>query len=50
MSKVLVSHVHAYDEQFISKNCDGTFTLGKGTDFILSGAGAPRPESTFNFK
>ncbi|MDA2361161.1 metallophosphoesterase [Bacillus cereus] len=52
VKKVLVSHVHAYDEQFIRKNCDGTFTLGKGTDFILSGgAGAPldlNPPLTLN--
>lgn len=42
VKKVLVSHVHAYDEQFITKNRDGTFTLGRGTDFVLSGgAGAP---------
>lgn len=42
VKKVLVSHVHAYDEQFIRKNSDGTFTLGRGTDFVLSGgAGAP---------
>lgn len=42
VKKVLVSHVHAYDEQFIRKNSDETFTLGRGTDFVLSGgAGAP---------
>ncbi|MDN4524558.1 metallophosphoesterase family protein [Fictibacillus fluitans] len=42
VKKVMVSHVHAYDEQFIWKNKDGTFTLGQGTDFVLSGAaGAP---------
>lgn len=42
VKKVLVSHVHAYDEQFIRKNSDDTFTLGIGTDFVLSGgAGAP---------
>ncbi|MDT0144927.1 metallophosphoesterase [Priestia aryabhattai] len=42
VKKVLVSHVHAYDEQFIRKNRNGSFTLGRGTDFVLSGgAGAP---------
>lgn len=42
VKKVLVSHVHAYDEQFIRKNRDETITLGSGTDFVLSGgAGAP---------
>lgn len=42
VKKVLVSHVHAYDEQFIKKNNDGTYSLEIGTDFVLSGgAGAP---------
>ncbi|MGB3566792.1 MAG: metallophosphoesterase, partial [Priestia megaterium] len=30
------------DEQFIRKNRNGSFTLGRGTDFVLSGgAGTP---------
>lgn len=41
VKKVLVSHVHAYDEQFLMKNSDGTVTTGNGIDFVLSGgAGA----------
>lgn len=42
VKKVLVSHVHAYDEQFIEQRCDGKLILGRGTDYVLSGgAGAP---------
>lgn len=42
VTKVLVSHVHAYDEQFISQSREGGLILGKGTDYVLSGgAGAP---------
>lgn len=42
VKKVLVSHVHAYDEQFIMKDSNGSVTTGKGIDFVLSGgAGAP---------
>lgn len=41
VKKVLVSHLHGYDEQFIRKYNDGTFTIGRGIDFVLTGgAGA----------
>jgi hypothetical protein len=42
VKKVLVSHIHAYDEQFIRKERDGNIVTGDGIDFVLSGgAGAP---------
>lgn len=42
---VLVSHVHAYDEQFVERR-DRTAVLGQGTDFVVSGgAGAPLDEA-----
>jgi hypothetical protein len=51
VKKVLVSHVHAFDEQFIMNN-NGIVTAGKGIDFVLSGgAGAPlenNPNLTLN--
>jgi 3',5'-cyclic-AMP phosphodiesterase len=42
VKKVLLSHVHAYDEQFIEKSIGDGLILGRGTDYVLSGgAGAP---------
>jgi 3',5'-cyclic-AMP phosphodiesterase len=42
VKKVLLSHVHAYDEQFIQKSSGDGLILGRGTDYVLSGgAGAP---------
>ncbi|WP_207857770.1 metallophosphoesterase family protein [Lucifera butyrica] len=42
VKKVLVSHVHAYDEQFISLSPTGELIVGIGTDYVLTGgAGAP---------
>jgi len=48
VKKVLVSHVHAYDEQFIMKNSDGTVTTGNGTDFVLSGGAGAELENDPN--
>lgn len=40
VKRVLVSHVHAYDEQFIKQNSN--LQIGRGTNYVLSGgAGAP---------
>jgi 3',5'-cyclic-AMP phosphodiesterase len=40
VKKVLVSHIHAYDEEFLKGN--GVVFRGQGIDFVLSGgAGAP---------
>ncbi len=40
VKKVLVSHIHAYDEEFMRKN--NPILLGRGIDYVLSGgAGAP---------
>lgn len=47
VKKVLVSHVHAYDEQFIMKN-DGAVTTGKGIDFVLSGGAGAELENDQN--
>lgn len=42
VKKVIVSHVHAYDEQFIKKSRGNGLILGRGTEYVLSGgAGAP---------
>lgn len=42
VQKILVSHVHAYDEQFIGESPGGGLIVGMGTDYVLSGgAGAP---------
>lgn len=42
VKKILLSHVHAYDEQFIKKSREDGLILGRGTDYVLSGgAGAP---------
>jgi Icc protein len=48
VKKVLVSHVHAYDEQFIMKNSDGTVTTGNGIDFVLSGGAGAELENNPN--
>lgn len=49
VKKVLVSHVHAYDEQFIELNpVDNSIVLAKGIDYVLSGgAGAPLETDPF---
>lgn len=40
IKRVLVSHVHAYDQQFIKQN--SVLQMGRGTNYVLSGgAGAP---------
>lgn len=40
VKKVLVSHIHAYDEEFMRKN--NPVLLGRGIDYVLSGrASAP---------
>lgn len=42
VKKVLVSHVHAYDQQFIKKSREHGLVLGRGINYVLSGAaGAP---------
>jgi hypothetical protein len=42
VKKVLVSHVHAFDEQFIRLNREGNLIVGRGTNYVLTGgAGAP---------
>lgn len=40
IKRVLVSHIHAYDQQFIKQN--SILQIGRGTNYVLSGgAGAP---------
>lgn len=42
IKRVLVSHVHAYDEQFIKQS--STLQIGRGTNYVLSGAAGAPPD------